>query len=112
MTLSVEHLNAVLVGFTEVIELKLQTDRASQEYDLQLVLADGRGDTIVLNCSGISNFRMSEFGGGLTQFLALRAEDVRSQQLDRIVFHFTDLERGTIDFTCSAADVNARKRDG
>jgi hypothetical protein len=32
---------------------------------------------------------------------------VRAEQLDRVKFHFSDLERGAIAFDCMAADVAA-----
>ena len=75
------------------------------DYDLALTLTNPDGLTVRLECFDVSSLAMVEFGGGLTQFLCLRAEDVRPAQLDRVALRFVDLERGTISFDCSSAIV-------
>ncbi len=81
--------------------------RAQWAYALRITLANGSGEAIVLFCEDFSNLHVSEFGGGLTQFLVLRARDVREEQLDRVKFHFRDVERDAIASDCVSADVAA-----
>jgi hypothetical protein len=106
MKLSVEQINRAIPGLTDVVELKLQCDTSTGKYELTLVLLGAEGKTVALKCKDISNFSLSKFGGGLTQFLCLRAEDVRARQLDRVSFHFADLERASIAFDCADATVS------
>ena len=105
MKLSAEQINRAITGLTDVMELKLESDALTGKYELTLVLLGAAGNTVVLKCEDISNFGLSEFGGGLTQFLMLRAEDVKAQQLDRVSFHFADLERASIIFDCADATI-------
>ena len=106
MKLSAEQISQSIAGFTDVVELKLQADPSSGKYELTLALSDAQGKEVVLNCKDVSNLALSEVGGGLTQFLSLRAQDVSSQQLDRVSFHFDDVERGTIHFDCADANID------
>jgi hypothetical protein len=106
MRLSAEQINRAITGFTDVVELNLQSDASTGKYELTLVLSDAEGKTVVLRCKDISNFGLSELGGGLTQFLSLRAEDVSARQLDRVSFHFADLERASIIFDCADATIS------
>ncbi len=105
--MSVIQLNSALSGFTDVTELRLLADPSTGAYGIKLTLEDSAGASVTLNCSNVSGLSLSEFGGGLTQFLALRAEDVREKQLDRVAIHFADMERAAIAFDCSSADVTS-----
>jgi hypothetical protein len=105
MTASETQLNGILVGFTEVAELCLSRNCSSGAYELRLTLGNACGEVVHLNCLDISNLAITEFGGGLTQFLVLRAEDVSNRQLDRVSLHFADLERHAIAFDCASAQV-------
>ena len=107
MIRSIEQINEALAGFTDVISLEIVATRAQWAYALRITLADASGETVLLFCEDISSLRVSEFGGGLTQFLVLRGRDVREDQLDRVKFHFRDVERGAIAFDCMSADVAA-----
>lgn len=106
MKLSAEQINQSVTGFTDVVELKLQAAPSCGKYELTLVLSNAQGKEVVLTCKDVSNLALSEVGGGLTQFLSLRAQDVSAQQLDRVFFHFADVERETIHFDCADADIN------
>ncbi len=107
MTRLIEQINEALAGFTDVISLEITATRAQYAYALSITLADASGETVILFCEDISNLHVSEFGGGLTQFLVLRGRDVREEQLDRVTFHFRDAERGAIAFDCVSAEVTA-----
>src|SRR5580704_9046486 len=100
MMQSVEEINRVLAGFSDVQELAISFEPAFGTYSLKLVLAGASEHTITLQFGEIRDLRLIEFGGGLTQILGLRAYDVRARQFDRIVYHFTDCEREQIAFDC------------
>jgi hypothetical protein len=70
-TTSVNGINETLKGFTDVAELSLISGENLDKYDLKILLFDGNGGRLLLTCKDVSNLRISEFGGGLTQFLAL-----------------------------------------
>ena len=68
MKLSAEQINRAITGFTEVVELKVEADPSSGKYELTLVLQAVDRKTVVLKGKDISNFGLSNFGGGLMQF--------------------------------------------
>jgi len=105
MSQSVEQINEALAGFTDIEELSLGPRSRQERYDLRVVLTDARGGRIALNCGDVSGLKITDFGGGLSQILCLRAEDVRSRRLDRVSFHFADKERDTVAFDCATVDV-------
>jgi hypothetical protein len=102
---SVDEINEDLKGFSSLVELGLTSEQSLGKYDLKIILANDEGRTLLLHCKDVSSLRLSEFGGGLTQILALRCEDVRAQQHDRVTIHFADLERDTLNFNCLSAIV-------
>jgi len=106
MKFSAEQINQSIAGYTDVAQLNLQVDPSSGKYELTLALFDAQGNEAVLRCKDVSNLALSEVGGGLTQFLSLRAQDVRERQLDRVSFHFADVERELIIFDCADARVD------
>jgi hypothetical protein len=100
-----ETINQALWGFTNVEALNLQRDDFGSSYRLNVVLANNVGAAVALNCTDVANLKIAKFGGGLNQFMLLRCEDVSARRLDRVRFHFTDLEHNAIGFDCSAANV-------
>jgi len=92
-----------IAGFTDVVELSISRQSETGGYDVALVLTDPDRSAVRLECVDVSNLALTHFGGGLTQFLCLRAEDVGAAQLDRVALRFADLERGAIAFDCSSA---------
>ena len=106
---SASQINNTIAGFTDVAELSISLS-GQNGYELALVLLNTDRAGVKLECFDISNLAVAEFGGGLTQFLCLRAEDVRAAQLDRVALRFSDLERGTIVFDCSSATVRSIAR--
>jgi hypothetical protein len=99
---SVEEINSQLIGFTEVVELNLKADSARGALDLKLRLANSSGEILLISCLDVSSLDLSEFGGGLTQLLLLRCSDLRENQLDRVKFHFSEVERNSISFDCAS----------
>jgi hypothetical protein len=105
MRISEEKINEAINGFSDVNDLNLLIDKATGSYELRIVLAHPSGQSLLLSCRDVSSLRLADFGGGLTQFLAFRCKDVRLKHLDRVSFHFSELERETISFDCSDAQI-------
>ena len=103
---SAQEINEVLKGFTNVVQLSLTLSGNMDHYDLTILLAEDTGGTLHLSCKDVSNLQISEFGGGLTQLLALRCDDVRAQQHDRVTLHFADVERDSLNFDCFSAEAS------
>jgi hypothetical protein len=74
---SASEINNAIESFTDVVELRISSS-AGRGYELTLMLANTDRAVAKLECSDVSNLRIAEFGGGLTQLLCLRAEDVRA----------------------------------
>jgi hypothetical protein len=108
---SIEEINRELAGFTDVVEMAMSFEPARETYDLKLVLADASAHLITLRCGDISSFSLAGFGGGLTQFLGLRAIDIRARQLDRVAFYFEDRERESFGFYCSTVGISSGRQN-
>ena len=108
MSPSVVEINVALAGFADVEELSLGPRSPEGRYDLRIVLSDPKRNTVVLNCGDVSSLKIADFGGGLSQFLCLRAVDLRDRQLDKVMFHFSDEERNAIEFDCGSAAIERR----
>jgi hypothetical protein len=109
MAFPIDELNRRLAGFTDVMEMALRWNYASCGYDLSIVLShqiDAR--TLTLRCSNVSQLRLSDFGGGITQFLGLQGEDVTAHQLEIIRFRFVDSEYREIEFACAEATLDTQ----
>lgn len=105
MNESLGELNKALAGFTDVLRMEISFDLSQAIYELEIVLANDVHELITLRCKDVSGLQISEFGGGMAQFMLLRATDLGESQRDRVRFHFSDLEHQRIHFDCLAADL-------
>ena len=106
--MNTEELNHVLEGLTCVSSFSFETDRASGVCTLHLELTDDlRRSTrrVKLSCVNVSNLTLREWGGGPTQLMCLRIEDLRSRQWDRISYRVVDLEDGRLEFLCKSIEA-------
>ena len=104
-------LNDGLRGYTSVFSLALTLNALEDQYQLSIELANDQGQRILLACADVSAFTVKEIGGGLGQFLLLRATDIRSHQLDRKYLHFEELERKAVSFDCTSAGIQRLSTD-
>jgi hypothetical protein len=109
MTDLVSHINNTLTGYTNVMGVSISHSESALGYRLSLTLANSDDASILLECDDVSNLAIRDFRGGLTQFLCLRASDVREMQHDRVAIHFADLEENAISFDCSHASVKKQQ---
>ena len=105
MFVSAENLNEQLDGFTNVVGLCLKRG-SNGAYQLEIELEAANSERIKFNCEDISQLEIKQFGGGLSQFMGLRAHDIRVRQLDRVNLLVTDMEDENITFCCSQARVS------
>jgi hypothetical protein len=94
---------------TLVRRFHFSTDLRSGECTLELELAESEqpdSRAAVLIFSGVSQLSLTDFGGGVTQLLCLRATDIRDKQLDRLNLSVSDVERNSISFLCQSAQVS------
>lgn len=89
-----------LQGYCKVAGFHLDT-RPDLYYDLVLVLEREEDSRLIrLVCKDVSNLRLEDFGGGLTQFRFLKIEDVSDQQWDRVRFRLRELEDSHFECKC------------
>src|ERR1017187_2698497 len=105
MSRSLGRINELITGFTDVEELTIGPRSPAGRYELRILLADPQGNSVVLKCGDVSNLKIADFGGGLTQFLCLRVVDLRDRQLERVRFHLSEEERNAIEFDCATVDI-------
>ena len=104
MVNAAENLNRQIIGFTNVIELAL-TYEQEDGYTMKLLLENSQQYQIELRCTNVSELKLDQFGGGLSQFLVLRVTDISDHQLDRANLRFTELEDDRVSFICRTATV-------
>ena len=100
-------LNEALAGYTQVEALLFETESAGHVHRLTLHLRRSERESAPLRVvfHGVTGLALSEFGGGLTQILCLRAADISERQLDRVGFEVTERERGVLSFRCRSFEV-------
>ena len=57
-------------------------------------------DSIHIMCLGVSDLRIEELGGGVSQLGHLIVDDIRDRQWDRLNYHVYELENEVISFYC------------
>ncbi len=72
-------------------------------YDLSLVL-EKSGDRVRVIFRDVSNLRIDDFGGGLTQLRGLKIDDISARQWDRARYSITELEDEK-HFACNCFNV-------
>jgi len=101
--MNVSAVNDTLRGFTALRRLTFETLDGCSTYALRLDLAESesaRALTLSVTFEDVSNLRLFDFGGGLTQIMYLNVVDIRDRQLDRACFEVSDHERQAISFAC------------
>lgn len=108
--MKVDSANELLSGHTDVLSVTFTSEPPLWSCAVSVVLLDASrdGPGIVLRCSDVSRFSLSELGGGLTQLLCLRVRDVAHEGRDRVRFVVEDLERESMWLECDDFSVVAR----
>jgi len=113
--MDIKQLNSDFIDHRTLKSLSLTTDLDSKYFESNLVLCLCKDEYlsdnyVCVEFIGISNLKMQDIGGGLTQISHLNVSDVSSSQLDRIKYIVTDIENDRISFDCS--DINIRDMKG
>ena len=108
----VESLNQALAGLTSVSSMLFESEadgfcRLTLILGRESALVAGASEIVCFSFNGVSNLKVADFGGGLTQVMCLRCKDVRGQQLDRINFELEDLEDGKLFFLCRSFEIGS-----
>ena len=88
---------------TVIVSIEFRTNRSNGECDLTLDLATDEkagSDAISIRFIGVSNLKIDEIGGGISQLISLKVVDIRKQQWDRLNYKVCDYETQRIEFLC------------
>ena len=106
-----EEISRQLRGHTVVVELRFFADLEAGTSFLSVDLAEDESATASVVCvefEGVLGLTLKEFGGGITQLLDLRIEDVSGAQWDRIAYSVTDIEKDRLRLLCR--DIRIARR--
>ena len=97
-----KELNDKWRGFTTVLRLEFSVELPSGSCTLSLELMRGveKGDVLAVEFLDVAALSLKDFGGGMTQLLLLRVDDIMDKQLDRRNYEVRELERDSLSFVC------------
>ncbi|MEP3243983.1 MAG: hypothetical protein ABJN40_14955 [Sneathiella sp.] len=105
--INLDELNKRLLGSNCVLGISLDMEHKSLKYNLVLTLAESEiegAKKLIIYFYDVSELRLSEFGGGLTQFMHLKI--VRNEfQHDRKVYSLSELCDEKISFSFADMDI-------
>ena len=104
--IDLQDLNDRLIKNSCVVSLHIDMEKDTFKYNLLLTLSESENesaDKLVLYFWDVSNLKLMEFGGGLTQFIHLKISRLTSG-LDRMSFVLNELEHGKISFNFVSVD--------
>src|SRR5919204_5170594 len=99
-----EEVSRQLRGHTTVLKLVFEASPDDWSYTLVLDLAEDetKGSSVIrVEFSGITNLALREFGGGVTQLMSLKIEDIHEWQWSKVVYRVSESEHKAISFLCS-----------
>ncbi len=96
-----------LSGYTFVSEINVSFDQESGGYILKLLLSRDEFliDTVTALFYHISNLKVSDVGGGLSQFCSLAVDDISQQQLEKKRYEVWDIENESLSFYCDSISI-------
>jgi hypothetical protein len=97
-------------GYTIIPACELIVHRPSWTMDLRLRLestATSGAHEVETLFEEVSGLSLRQFGGGLTQLLALKVEEVSGDQLERVKYRVGELEREALLLSCRGIRVDA-----
>ncbi len=103
-----DELNSTLRGLSVLRRFEFVANDDCSSYSLLLALAEGEESnsrTLQVEFGGVSRLTVRGFGGGLTQLLMIRIEDIHGRGWDRAYFQVDELERNSLSFVCESFRV-------
>ncbi len=97
-------------GYTIIREMHFETDMNSEFYEssLRIVLCKDEKnpeDDIKIVFYGVSNLKVGEIGGGVSQLCHLDIADITNNQWDRLHYYIFDNETEKISFYCRDLEI-------
>lgn len=99
--------NELLAGFTTVESMSFASLAPDNQCDLTFALrrdSVDEGPLLSLRFHGVALLNLSDFGGGLTQVMCLRVEDIRGRQWEYLNYSVSDLEDNRVRFLCRSIE--------
>ena len=98
-------MNKSIADYQIIRSINFETDFSSENYECSLRLSLCKSglqpkNSIEILFSGISNLKIQNIGGGISQIVRLDIEDISRNQWDRINFYVFDYETENISFYC------------
>lgn len=100
---TVDEINAALHGLTFIRRIEFSTDFLDGCCSIVLELIDDHSrpnEQVVVEVSGVADWRLEGLGGGMNQLTCLQLADVRHLQHDRINFALLDLDHERFSLRC------------
>jgi hypothetical protein len=96
--------------YTTIKVINFESDMDSEIYEcrLKIVLCKDEQspeDDIKLTFFGVSNLKLGEIGGGISQLCRLDVADIREKQWDRLHYYVFNYETKKISFYCRDFEV-------
>jgi hypothetical protein len=105
--LTASSVNELLAGFTTVESMSFASLAPDNQCDLTFTLRRDKvdeGSLLSLRFHGVALLQLSDFGGGLTQVMCLRVEDVRDRQWENLSYSVSDLEDDRVRLFCRSIE--------
>ena len=107
LTLTASSAAELLAGFTTIENMSFDCHPPNNQCDLTFALrrdSVDEGALLALKFHGVSLLRITGFGGGLTQVMNLRIEDIRESQWQNLNFSVSDREDDRVSFLCQSIE--------
>ena len=101
-----------LTGFVDVRRLSFANEDDDAVVEIELRTTRPTSDTLVLRCVGVSGFRLSDFGGGVTQVGELAVETISKNQLQGLRWEVRDFEKDRLHLYCRDVEIRASLLSG
>jgi len=102
---TLDEVNSAIRGFTILRRLEFAANEDLSDYTLLLELVDRPRPpytSVSVQFYGVSELVAKDLGGGLTQLLFLKVQDISELQIDRARFRVDELERNSLLFVCES----------
>ncbi len=98
-------------NYTIIKSIKFESDMDSDYFECHLYLTLCKDekypeDEVKIHFSGVSNLKIDEIGGGISQFCRLDVVNIQDKQWDQLNYYVFDYENDTISFNCKDIEID------
>ena len=110
--MNIDELNEYIIEKNCVVSIHLDIDKKSCKYSLLMRIAsfENMNEPLTLHFEDVSNFNLSDIGGGLTQFMHLKISKL-SGGMERLNYRIEELENSLISFDFVSIDITVHSTD-